>query len=447
MNPIPTLLLALFPTIDPSTDLGLPLVLGMRERAELHDQLLAERLDTVVPALMRREGIDMWILVAREYAEDPVLETMLPAKWMAARRRTVLVFFDRGTEEGVERFAVSRYSVDRLPEGALFETAWDKEAQPDQWAALADLVRARDPQRIALNVSPTFALADGMSHAEHSALVAALGDELAARVVSAERLAIGWLETRTDAEMELYPTLCAIAHRIIAAGLSERAIQPGKTTTADLEWWYRERIAGARLGTWFHPSVSLQRASEASHSGSFATKPGEETIHRGDLLHVDFGITYVGLNTDTQQHAYVLLPGEAAPPSGLVDGLRAGNRLQDILNASFAVGRSGNDVLARARAQVFNDTAATEIYTHPLGFHGHGAGATIGLWDQQDGVPGRGDYPVMASTAWSIELNVTVAIPEWGGQEVRIMLEEDAFFDGEEVRWIDGRQEELLLVR
>ncbi len=438
MNLLAPLLLGLVPA--PQADL--PVVLDHRERAALEGRLLQERLDEVVPMLMRREGIDMWILIAREYNEDPVLETMLPPTWMAARRRTMLVFFDPVGDAAVERFAVSRYAV-----GEHFESAWNKEEQPDQWARLAELVRERDPQRIAVNVSETFALADGLSHAEHGALRTALGEELAGRLVSGELLSIGWLETRTPSEMELYPTLGRIAHEIIAEGLSDRAVQPGHTTTADLEWWYREAITDARLETWFHPSVSLQRAETGGHSGSFASEEGSRTIHRGDLVHVDFGITYLGLNTDTQQHAYVLREGESEPPAGLVAGLRAGNRLQEILNSHFAVGRSGNEVLARSREQAEAEGLAPSIYTHPLGMHGHGAGATIGLWDQQGGVPGRGDYPVQADTAWSIELNVTVAIPEWDGQEIRVMLEEDAFFDGEAVSWIDGRQEELLLIR
>ena len=285
---------------------------------------------------MRRAQVDMWVLVAREYNEDPVVETMLPATWLAARRRTVLVFHDRGPEQGVERLAVARYDV-----GRFFAKAWDKEAQPDQWKALADLIVARDPLTIALNVSPTFALADGMSQSQHDGLLAALPEEYAQRIVSGQDLAIGWLETRTAAEMEVYPTICRIAHVIIAEGLSSGVIQPGVTTTKDVEWWYRERIRELKLATWFHPSVSLQRAEEEGHSGTFASKPGERVIRRGDLLHVDFGITYLGLNTDTQQHAYVLRSYETEAPAGLMRGLVAGNRMQDILTECFVAGRTG----------------------------------------------------------------------------------------------------------
>ncbi|NNF58413.1 MAG: Xaa-Pro aminopeptidase, partial [Rhodothermaceae bacterium] len=148
----------------------------------------------------------------------------------------------------------------------------------------------------------------------------------------------------------------------------------------------------------------------------------------------------------TQQQAYVLRPGETAAPAGLVAGLAAANRVQDLLTAQFETGRSGNAILRAALDAARAEGLAATIYTHPIGFHGHGAGPTIGLWDQQGGVPGRGDYPLFPNTAHSIELNAAVAVPEWGDKTIRFMLEEDAFFDGETVTYIDPRQEALLLI-
>lgn len=415
-----------------------PGILSMRERAAVQDRWLEDRLDTVVPALMRREGIDLWIVAAREYNEDPVIETMLPATWLAARRRTVLVFHDDGAE--VERLAVARYDVGPFPR------AWDPEAQPDQWARVAEIVAERDPERIAVNRSETFALADGLSGTEYDGLMAALPERYRQRVISGERLAVGWLETRTPAEMAVYPTVVRIARAILHEGLSEAAITPGVTTTDNLAWWYRDRVRALGLTTWFHPGVSVQRAETGGRDGDFSGRPGAEVIRPGDLVWVDFGISYLGLQTDTQQMAYVLRPGETAAPAGLADGLAAANRVQDLLTAAFEAGRSGNAVLAAALAAAASEGLDATIYTHPIGLHGHGAGPTIGLWDQQGGVPGRGDYPLFPNTAHSIELNAAVAVPEWDGQTVRFMLEEDAFFDGEAVEYIDPRQEELLLI-
>jgi Xaa-Pro aminopeptidase len=417
---------------------ALPYILSMQERAEVRDRWLDHRLNTIMPDLMRKHDIDMWILISREYNEDPVLLTMLPATWQSARRRTMLVFYDNG--ETVERIAVARYDI-----GALFKSAWNKEEQPDQWKRLAEIVAERDPQRIGINTSETFALADGLPHTEYTLLQDALPRKYSRRLVSAQPLAIGWLETRSEPEMTVYPQIVRMAHHIIAEGFSEKVIQPGVTTTEDVQWWYRDRIRELKLTTWFHPSVSMQRAEAPEHSGDFSSHEGATVIQPGDLLHVDFGITYLGLNTDTQQHAYVLKAGETEAPEGLQEALAKGNQLQDYLTKAFAVGRSGNDVLKTALENANAAGLRPSIYTHPIGYHGHAAGPTIGLWDQQDGVPGAGDYPLRANTAYSIELNVTERIPEWD-KDVRIMLEEDAFFDGEQVRYIDGRQKELWLI-
>ena len=423
-----------------------PTVLPMRDRAALIDRWLEVRFETVLPEIMRRDGVDLWIVAAREYNEDPVIRTMLPYTWLAARRRTVLLFFDRGPEEGVERLAVARYDIGGIP------GAWDPETEPDQWARVAELVRERNPNVIAVNRSSDFGLADGITATEYEALREAIGPDLSQRVTSAETLAIAWLETRTPEEMAVYPAVVRLARSILSEGLSGKAIQPGVTTTQDLSWWYRERIRELKLQTWFQPGVSVQRregamfGGDAGDQGDFSSRPPPDTIMPGDLLHVDFGITYLRLNTDTQMHAYVLRHGETAAPAGLSEALSTGNRLQDILTDEFVSGRTGNEILAAALAQAETEGIKASIYTHPIGFHGHAAGPTIGLWDRQEGVPGKGDYPLFPMTAHSIELNARVAVPEWDGQEVRIALEEDAIFDGETTTYIDPRMERLLLI-
>lgn len=420
-----------------------PAVLSMQERATLQDSWLNKRLNTIVPSLMRERGIDMWVLIAREYNEDPVVKTMLPATWLSARRRTILVFFDNG--ENVERLAVSRYAV-----GDFFKAAWNPEEEPDQWNRLATIIKKRNPKRIALNVSGTFALADGLTHSQHEDLMRGLGDELVNRVIYDPAMAIGWLERRIPEEMEHYPQIVGLAHAIIHEGLSSEVIKPGTTSTADLMWWFRDKIRDKGVTAWFHPTVSIQRPKHRV-DGQKMTElfdPAKDSIIRvGDLIHLDFGITYMGLNTDTQHHAYILNEGEADAPEGLKKALQNGNRLQDILTANYKTGTSGDDILAASRAQAIAEGIEPSIYTHPIGYHGHGAGATIGMWDQQNGVKGRGYYPMVANTAWSIELSAITAVPEWGGQKVRIMLEEDAYFDGTSVTYIDGRQKSFHLVQ
>jgi Xaa-Pro aminopeptidase len=415
-------------------------ILPLKERAARIDESLRQRLETLLPKLMRREGIDLWIVTGREYGEDPVLETMLPATWLRARRRTILVFHDLGGERGLERFSISRYDV-----GGLVPGAWNPSEEPDQWKRLASLIAERDPEKIGVDRSPDFALADGISSTEFERLRAALPERLRGRIVSAEKLALGWLETRTPGELELYPSLCALTHRIIAAGFA--AVRPGTTTTQELEWWYRERLDELHLDTWFHPTVDVQRAGFEDPAVQFARRGVNETIQAGDLVHLDFGITYLRLNTDVQQLAYVLRAGEDAPPEGLVRALAQGNRLQDLLTESFQAGLSGNQILAAALARAKAEGIEATIYSHPLGLHGHGAGPAIGLWDQQSGVPGAGDVRLNPDTAYAIELTAAVRLAEWSGAKLNVQLEEDAWFDGEKVRYFDGRQTSLHLIR
>lgn len=415
-------------------------ILPMKERARVINELLEDKIQNYLPRLMADTGIDMWIVVSREYNEDPIIKTLLPAEWLAARRRTILVFFNNGSM--LETLAVARYDV-----GSAFKSAWNKEQQPDQWARLREIVEERDPKVIGINQSEYFGLADGIVATDKEQLLEALGTKLAKRVVSAEKLALAWLETRTDKEMAIYPHIERISHNIIAEAFSEKVITPGVTTTEDVVWFMRDKIRSLGLQTWFHPTVDIQRADPErfDHLRTFSKRPDTQVIMPGDLLHCDFGITYLRLNTDQQEHAYVLRPGEIDAPEYLKKALATGNRLQDIFTDNFKEGRTGNEVLAMSRAQAIEEGITPSIYTHPIGYHGHAAGTTLGMWDSQGGVPVTGDYPLHLNTAYSIELNASVFIKEWG-KDVRIMLEEEAFFDENGVRYIDGRQTDLIVI-
>lgn len=416
-----------------------PSILPFKERARVMDQWLETRLDTVLPMVMRREKIDMWIIICREYNEDPVFLSMVPSRWFAARRTTILVFHDNG--KTVERMIVRPY-----PAGKLYKAAWTK-GQKDQWQCLADVITQRKPKRIGIGQSDTFAFGDGLTASLKEKLVKTIGNTYAARLCSAEGLAVGWLETRTPQELEVYPQIVAIAHAIIAEAFSNRVITPGITTTRDVQWWMRRKIAELGVTPWFHPWVDFQRMNKDSGKNK---KPGYSrsgVIHRGDLLHCDIGITYLGLSTDTQEMAYVLKDGEASVPVGLVKALAEGNRVQDYFTAQFKAGLSGNDILLKALKETGQAGLKAQIYTHPLGVHGHGAGPTIGLWDKQEAIPGRGEYPLFENTCYAIELNAKVTIPEWNGQEVRIGLEQDAVFRKGGVFYLDGRQKIFHIVK
>ena len=417
-------------------------ILPLKQQAEVRNRWLRERLDTVLPELMARANVDMWLVIAREYNEDPVIMSLLPAPSMSARRRTILVFH-RQPDGSVERFQVSRYS-----HPGFFETLWkpeDTNYEEDQYTCLARLIRERDPQSIAINRSQLTAFGDGLSQSEYGLLSAALDDTYRGRLVDGELMSIGWLERRIAPELHAYSRIVAIGHAIIARMFSAEVVHPGITTTDDLQWWMRETMQSLGLAAWFHPTIMLQ-ADGVEINAFYDGTERRTLILPGDLLHCDMGFTYLGLTTDQQQMAYVLKPGENDAPAGLRAALADGNRLQDIHMEQMAVGRTGNEVLAATLAQAHTEGIQPMVYSHPLGNHGHAAGPTIGLWDRQDGVPGLGEYPVYDETCYSIELNVTRSVPEWGGQNVRIMLEEDAMLTGGQMSWLDGRLEAFHLI-
>jgi Xaa-Pro aminopeptidase len=421
----------------------------LREQAAIQQEWLRYRLDSVLPRLMRQYGVRMWIVPMREYNEDPVFWSLVSATTFAARRRTIYVFFDRGPDQGVERLALGGTSQGGLYQAVFAQDAIDSTTgrRPElvgkgQWDLLRRVVEARDPETIAVDISHTHAFSDGLSAGEWEELEAALPPAYLARVKRAEGLPLDYQAIRAPAMLPVYRHLMETVWTIIDSAFSRAVIVPGKTTTDDVAWWMRQRVNDLGLATWFHTDVDAQRR------GVDLADSGSVVIQRGDVLHCDFGITAMGLNTDTQHMGYVLREGEREVPAGLGRALANSNRLQDLLLAEMRPGRTGNEVLAAARAAMQRATIDGTIYTHPIGDRGHGAGPLIGLWDHQEGVPGRGDVPLLAGTWFSIELQATTPVPEWDGQGVRSAQEEDAALGADgRMQWILRRQTAWHLVR
>jgi Xaa-Pro aminopeptidase len=437
-----TLLLSL--AVAASADL--PAIPPLREQHRIRQAWLKTRLEQVLPTLMRRHGIAMWIVSNREYAEDPVFLSLVSPSVFAARRRTILVFFDRGPEKGVERLALGGGSS-----GGLYTIYRDPEVEnrelwgQAQWALLRKLVEDRKPSTIGLDISHTHAFADGLSAGEREQIEAALGP-WTSRIVRAENLPLEYLSIRVPEMLPVYRDLMRISHSLIARAFSNEVITPGKSTTADVEWWLRQRVNDLGLGEWFPPTVTVQR--RGVRPDAIVAARSEVVIERGDHLHVDFGIVGLGLATDTQHVGYVLREGEKAPPDGLRKALANSNRLQDLLMERLKPGRTGNEILADTLAAMKKAGLTGTVYTHPIGDHGHGAGPLIGLWDRQEGVPGRGDVLVHPSSWFSIELEATSPIPEWEGQPVRSAQEEDAYVDGDgRIAWVLDRQTKYHVVK
>jgi Xaa-Pro aminopeptidase len=441
LMPTAGLALSLFATGLPAAEQGRVIesaersVLSSRDRIEPENAMLTDRLENLLPRLMDEAGIDLWLVLNREYAEDPVYFTLVPQPSFAARRTTMLLFHRQ--EDG----SVDRLTVNRYPLGEPYESVWEGGSLDEQWQALGELVAERDPERIGINVSATWPEADGLTHGLHRKLIAALPDEFEDRLVSAEELVVRWLETRSERELAVYPHIVSIARGVIAEAFSGRVITPGVTHTDDVAWFIRQRFEKLGLDPWFMPYVNIQRpGGECGEDTPFCGTSG--TIQPGDVLHTDVGICYLKLCTDTQEMGYVLQPGEAEVPAGLVDALAAGNRWQDGLTAEFVTGRSGNEILANAQEGMADAPWSFNIYTHPIGFVGHGPGPTIGMWDLPGEVENTGDWPLHANTVYAIEGSIKTPVPEWDDQLVNIKLEQTAVFDGERVIYLAGRQTE-----
>jgi Xaa-Pro aminopeptidase len=431
-------------TATPARPLG-----TLREQAALQQEWVRYRLDSVLPPLMRRHGVAMWVVSMREYDEDPVFWALVSPTTFFARRRTIYVFHDRGPEAGVERLALGGTT-----QGGLYQAYHARETidpslgrRPElvgraQWDLLRQVIEERDPKNIAVNISHVHAFSDGLSAGEWEQLQAALPEKYRARIIRAENLPLEYQAIRAPGMLPVYRRLMEVVWQVIDTAFSNAVITPGRTTADDVVWWMRQRVNDLGLGTWFHTDVDVQRR------GVDLSDSADVVIQRGDVLHCDFGITAMGLNTDTQHMGYVLRRGERDVPEGLRQALRNSNRLQDILLAEAKPGRTGNEVLASALAAMRANGINGTIYTHPIGDRGHGAGPLIGLWDHQEGVPGRGDVPLLPNTWFSIELQATTPVPEWNNQPARSAQEEDAELgpDGR-MRWILRRQTDFHLVR
>jgi hypothetical protein len=431
----------------------------LREQAAMQQSWLKQRLDTFLPALMRKYGIDMWVVPMREYNEDPVFTAIVAPETFAARRRTIYVFFDKCAAAGTATGAscIERLALGGTSQGGLFEvrsatgpvsrTAEVLSARPpelwgdQQWQVLKTVIEERKPRVIGINKSTVFAFTDGLSRGELDGMSRALGPSWTSKFKDAERLPLDFIASRLPDEEVFFQKMTALVWEMTQTMFSEKVIVVGKTRPSDLVWWWRQRVNDQGLGTWFQPSVDVQRAT----NDLIVTDP---EIQPGDVLHCDVGITVARLNTDTQHLAYVLKPGETDAPAGFKRALANANAMQDMTMEEIRPGRTGNEILQSVLARMKAKGIVGTLYSHPIGLHGHGAGPLIGLWDRQEGVPGRGDATVIPSMWYSIELQATTPVPEWGGQPVRMAQEEDVIVGADgKVRWALRRQDKLFLVK
>jgi Xaa-Pro aminopeptidase len=424
-------------------------ILPERERAVVFNRVLEWRLDNILPKIMRREGIDLWIVISFEYAEDPVYMTLVPRPVMSARRVSILLFHDAA--DGFRKLTANWHGSGSA--GSMYTSIFTPEYRAKgangQFTAVADYIREADPKAIGINTAGPRETIDDFSHGlgltafYKEKLERSLDPEYRGRLVSAEKVCVGWFETRSPEELSLYRQIAGISHGLIREFFSNRVITPDVTTTDDVVWWIRQRITDLGLETWFQPSISIQRSpSEEAKYGK-----ADRVIRRGDLLHCDIGISYLGLCTDMQHNAYVLRLGEEDAPAGLREILRKANRVQEILLTEFAEGRTGNEILRSALEKAKAEGLGPRIYTHPVGFYGHGSGMTIGMTEKQDFVPGGGEHPLHVDTVYAIELSASSTVPEWDAATVGMGVEDQGCFTEDGPRWVDGYPRTLYLIK
>ncbi|KAJ3031950.1 UNVERIFIED_CONTAM: hypothetical protein HDU68_010030 [Siphonaria sp. JEL0065] len=372
----------------------------------------------------------MWIVSQREYNEDQVFWGLTNrATTFSARRRTLYAFY-RSLKTGEFKKWLFVDNTDKL------------------WDNLTAALNEANPSSIILDIDSTGNnFADGLHAGEAEILLKHLPWTYWMRVKREPLLATQFVATRVNGMLEVYQKVMRTAHTIIREGFSTSVITPGITTTDDVVWFFRDRIQSLNLTTWFQPSVDVQRFNGATGHVETLSVAGT-VIQKGDFIWTDFGITFMGLNTDTQHNGYVLKDGEKQAPIGLQRGLtQHSNVIQDIVMREIAVNRTGNQVLKSSLEQLATLNISGTIYCHPIGDYGHAAGSLIGMTNLQQGVPVLGDIPIFPDMWYSVELQANVEIPEWNGQIVNFRQEEDMYIGKDGVPWwVVGRQSKLILI-
>ncbi len=416
----------------------MPKLLSQFEQMEVRERWLMMRLGSLLLPMMKRHGVEMWIVVNEEFNSDPVTEHIVPPIPIVGRR-DVFIFIDKG--ERIERIALVRYDEERLKKHYEMRMPGRDKFNEE----LRKIVDERKPKTIAINIGGSRGQQSGLSYDSYKFLAKALGAENEKKFVSAAPLLTEFFDTRIPDELIHYRNAVAATDIITQRAFSNEVITPGKTTVGDVRWWMLEQVNKLGLSVWFQPDLRIQKqAAVTATSGPFlGTAKESQVIERGDLIHVDFGLNYMGLSTDWQKHAYVLRDGETVAPAGLKAALKNTNRLQDILFGVARTGMTGTDVYEKTIAEAKKQGIEAMIYSHPIGTHGHGLGPSIDF----RGLIGGGGNKIIAGSYMSIELNTSTSVPEWNNQKVTIMAEDDAVMTEKGYEFIRPRQTDLYIIR
>ncbi|MBA7619647.1 hypothetical protein ES703_26986 [subsurface metagenome] len=415
-------------------------ILPVRERAKIQNDWLKWRFENILPGIMRDAGIDLWLIINREYNEDTVYFTLAPQPTVYSYRTTIVMLHDKGGEEGVEILSASDH-----PRAMGGKNVYADRSK-GQFENLAEVIKKINPKKIGINTSENWHLADGLNSTMRQRLEKALGPEMSKRLVSAEKLCVDWLQIRSPQELETYKQICSIAHDIIREISSNKYIKPDVTTIDDLRWQMRQKINDLGIESPFHPLTDIQRSKKDAE----CYKDNPNIIRRGDLIHCDMGTRYLGLCSDMQWHIYVCREGESDAPEGLKKGLQKTIELSKILTGEFKEGRTGDEITKAAMKKAKAADINSLVYTHSIGNYVHSAGVRLDTRPLDEVAVEnrkRTHYQIPLNTVYAIEFHCLFNIPEWDDKEVEIGFEDEAALTKDGCNFLDGYQEDFFLIK
>jgi len=440
-----TLLLCCFlatPALAQKNSAKVPALLPWSQQLAVREQWLVKRHEMILP-MMRAHGIDMWIVVNEEFHDDPLTQYIAPPRPYAGNR-DYFVFVDTG-DKGLRKIAITGFSEENLKK--FFESP-DEPRPADK--VLPELYEQYKPKKIALSYGARRGVERSITYDTYNLIAEKMGSDAAQHFVPAADLIEDYLDTRIPEEFATYTAMVQLTDSLTRRSLSSEVIHPGKTTVGDVRRWLYDQLWENRVGTWFQPDLRVQRKSKKNDTsrGFLAVASEETVIERGDVVHLDFGITYMGLNTDWQKMAYVLLPGEKDAPPGLKNAMKNTNTLQDALTHTARPAKLASEVYSQTMDEMKQKGIEAQIYSHPIGNQGHGLGPSIDFRStQRSDIGATAAKPLRKGAYLSVELNTQTAVPEWDGQKVYIMMEDDAYLTDEGYKFFIPRQEAFYLVK
>ena len=401
-----------------------------------------EKMELHLQNSMRRAGVDMWIIMSREFNVDPILQMFGDygiSGWYG--HRNAYIFFDPGKNKPIERTLIGTHQSGRMLEFFPTIISYGEEGLKPH---LSKYINKRKPKKIAINRSRTVSMSDGITVEMLAFLEDAIGPKYSSRLTSSQDLIFDYINHRTAAELEIETNASHRTWYILRRAFSNEVITPGKTKLMDIYGFILQEWQDQDLEFNFSPGITIYR--KGVNGGIDDTE--NPIVEPGDILHVDFGVRLMGLVTDQQHVAYVLRKNENEPPMGLQKLFKQSVIVGDFFAEELQAGKIGSDVKTTIEKRAAKQGIKASIYGHTQGNWVHGAGARA-VFDWPDRYGDFAREPVRSSEFWSIEYNVQGKVPEWNNQIVTIPREEDAVIkaDGSRARFIVGPQKEFWLIK